>query len=225
MAVKKKRSAGKKAIPKKKRKATTKKPPAEKPEQPKAPNSLADRAAKMGRPTDFTPEVANLICMLMMEGFSLRRICAIPDAPCMSSVMVWLSKGASEEAGPYRDFMEQYARAREIQAEVFAHEIIDIADDGRNDTYEDDDGNVHVNNDVIQRSKLRVEARKWAAAQLSPRKYGKTSHLTVGHGGLTLEGVYTRIVEGGLTEGPGIVYDQPPALTHERADDSGPEGY
>lgn len=51
-------------------------------------------------------------------------------------------------------------------------EADDIADDGSNDTYIDDDGNVKVNHDVIQRSKLRVEQRRWHASKLRPKKYG-----------------------------------------------------
>ena len=66
----------------------------------------------------------------------------------------------------------QYARAREEQAETYADEIVAIADDGRNDTYIDENGNERVNQDVVARSRLRVEARKWVASKLKPKKYG-----------------------------------------------------
>ncbi len=51
-------------------------------------------------------------------------------------------------------------------------EMLEIADDGANDTYLDKDGNEKVNVDIVQRSRLRVDARKWALARMSPRRYG-----------------------------------------------------
>ncbi len=64
-----------------------------------------------------------------------------------------------------------YVRAREDQADTLADEIVAIADDGSNDTYEKD-GVVLTNQDVVARSRLRVDARKWVAAKLKPKKYG-----------------------------------------------------
>jgi hypothetical protein len=70
-------------------------------------------------------------------------------------------------------FHKQYARAREDQAELYLDQIIEISDDGSNDTYTDDDGNKKTDWDVIARSKLRVDARKWAMSKLAPKKYGE----------------------------------------------------
>lgn len=69
-------------------------------------------------------------------------------------------------------FRESYMRAREAQADYLAEEIIQIADDGQNDTYTDDEGQVRTNQDVIARSRLRVDARKWYASKLAAKKYG-----------------------------------------------------
>lgn len=77
------------------------------------------------------------------------------------TLIVWLA-----------DFPDQYARAREAQADRFAEEILEIADDGSNDTYQTDNGE-QVNHDVIARSKLRVDARKWLASKMAPKKYGE----------------------------------------------------
>lgn len=68
-------------------------------------------------------------------------------------------------------YPDQYARAREAQADKFAEEIIQIADDGQNDTYLTEDGPA-TNHDVIARSRLRVDARKWLASKMAPKKYG-----------------------------------------------------
>lgn len=120
--------------------------------------------AKLGRPSLRSPDLAQAICSRLAEGESLRAICGSPEMPSLEFVRRWLRDD--------RDFAAQYARAREEQAENFAEEIIQIADDGSNDCYVDQDGNKVVDHDVIHRSRLRVEARKWIAAKLLPKKYG-----------------------------------------------------
>lgn len=91
----------------------------------------------------------------------------------MSSVFLWLSK--------HEDFSEQYTRAREAQADAMLEEILEIADDGKSDSYTDEDGNVRTNQDVIARSRLRVDARKWAMSKMAPKKYGEK--LDLNHSG------------------------------------------
>lgn len=68
-------------------------------------------------------------------------------------------------------YSDQYARAREAQADKLAEDILAIADDGSNDTYQTENGEV-TNHDVIARSRLRVDARKWLAGKMAPKKYG-----------------------------------------------------
>ncbi len=69
----------------------------------------------------------------------------------------------------------QYARAKELQAEYLLGEIFEIADDGTNDWMERQrqDGSVAVDHEHIQRSKLRVDTRKWAMSKMAPKKYGE----------------------------------------------------
>lgn len=123
----------------------------------------------MGRPSTFSQETADAICQRLIEGESLRTICKAEEMPGASTVFRWLSENEA--------FREQYARAREAQADHMAEEILQIADDGSNDTYQTDDGE-QVNHDVIARSRLRVDARKWLAAKMAPKKYGE--RLAVG---------------------------------------------
>lgn len=62
---------------------------------------------KNGRPTTYTPKAAALICSLLAEGLSLRKICTLENMPRMSTVMQWLFNPSD-----FRDcFMEQYRRA------------------------------------------------------------------------------------------------------------------
>lgn len=124
-----------------------------------------------GRPSDFTEELAANICAQIAEGKSLRSICKQEGMPSGTTVFRWL--------GDNTKFREQYAHAREAQADFMAEEILDIADDGTNDygfkEGEDADGEgakpVFLPENV-QRSKLRVDARKWLASKMAPKKWG-----------------------------------------------------
>lgn len=123
---------------------------------------------KGGRPTKYTPKLAALICSLLAEGQSLRKVCALEEMPHISTVMNWLFKPSKFR----EEFVEQYRRARQMQAEVLADEMIDIADDSTEDEIYTDDGRRLLNKEFVQRSKLRVETRQWAAVRLLPKVYG-----------------------------------------------------
>lgn len=127
----------------------------------------------VGRPTTFAQEIADQICERIACGESLRKICEGEDMPGLSTVFRWLY---ANEA-----FRDQYTRAREAQQEYLALEILEIADDGSNDTYIDEEGKPRVDHDVIQRSRLRVDTRKWIMSKLAPKKYG--DKVDVNHGG------------------------------------------
>lgn len=126
-------------------------------------------AKKMGRPSDYSDAKALEICRRLSEGESLRSICRDETMPDKTTVLRWLSLHA--------DFRTQYAHAREMQTEFWAEEILDIADDGSNDTYVDEKGNERVDHDVVNRSKLRVDTRKWLMSKLAPKKYGDKIEL------------------------------------------------
>lgn len=130
--------------------------------------------------SQFDQAVADLICEALAEGHSLRSICAAENMPAKSTVFKWL--------GEQQAFSDQYARAREAQADCLFDDILSIADDGRNDSYTDDEGRVRTDFDVIARSKLRVDARKWMAGKLRPKVYGEKVQ-TEFSGGLTVNSV------------------------------------
>jgi hypothetical protein len=123
----------------------------------------------MGRPSDYTPELADAICDKLSNGQSLRSICLADDMPDKRTVFRWLRQ--------HQEFCHQYARAKEESADVLADEILDIADDGTGDMTVDQEGNERVNNENIQRSRLRVDARKWIASKLKPKKYGDKAEI------------------------------------------------
>lgn len=108
----------------------------------------------------YRKRIMTLVCDLLMEGQTLRRICdAVPDIPRASTLCDWMMEDCS--------LAEQYARAREIQADRFADEIIDIAD-----TEPDP-----------QVARVRMDARKWHASKTAPKKYGDRVELENKHSG------------------------------------------
>lgn len=131
----------------------------------------------MGRPSDYTPELAATICYRLAHGESLRGICKDDDMPDAATIYRWLA--SADEL--YKGFCEQYARARDAQADFYAEEIIEISDNGTNDWMErrseaEKGAGVNtgwvLNGEHVQRSRLRVDARKWFASKVAPKKYG-----------------------------------------------------
>jgi hypothetical protein len=118
----------------------------------------------MARPSIYSDDLAASICARLAAGESLRRICADDAMPCRDTVFAWVSTNPQ--------FSDQYAKARQFQMEAMAEDILEIADDGTNDTYTDDEGRTRVDSDVIARSRLRVDTRKWLMSKLAPKKYG-----------------------------------------------------
>ena len=119
----------------------------------------------------YTAELATAICERIALGESVRLICADEDMPAQSTVYKWLEDNPA--------FTEQYTRARARQAEFMLDEILEIADDTTQDT-EYGDAGPKANAEWISRSKLRVDARKWAMSKLAPKKYGDKLDLTSG---------------------------------------------
>jgi hypothetical protein len=119
--------------------------------------------SKIGRPCEFNEAIADAICERLANAESLRKICLDDSMPSQATVFRWL---ADER---FSAFKEQYTRAREAQADALFDEILDIADDGSNDFMGEDE---KYNGDAVQRSRLRVDARKWMAGKLRPKVYG-----------------------------------------------------
>jgi len=121
----------------------------------------------LGRPSDFTPELADRICARLAGGESLRTVCRDGDMPDKATVFRWLRTLPA--------FCDQYTRAKEESADALSEEMLDISDDAKNDWMEqnakDNPGWV-ANGEHIQRSRLRIETRKWLASKLKPKKYG-----------------------------------------------------
>lgn len=117
----------------------------------------------MSQESSFNQEIADKICERIALGESVRKISLDVDMPCQSTIYKWL-----------RDidgFSQQYARAREDQADFYLDEIIEISDETVNDKVANEDGTERTESEAIQRSKLRVDTRKWVMSKLAPKKY------------------------------------------------------
>ena len=106
---------------------------------------------------DNRRELEERICKMLAQGHSMAEICRRKDMPAESTVYKWLAEGGA--------FSERYAHAREQQADLYADEIIKIADD------------CPPTHEEIAKAKVRIDARKWKAARLAPKKYGEKSEL------------------------------------------------
>jgi hypothetical protein len=135
-----------------------------------------EESPKMGRPTEYTPEIGKEICVRISAGESVRSITRDKHLPCAATVYNWLLDKDK------RDFLEQYTIARATQAEVMFEELLDIADDGTNDWMEKEnkDGSSYtvLDHEHVQRSKLRVDTRKWYLSKVLPKKFGDKLDMT-----------------------------------------------
>lgn len=124
-----------------------------------------------GRPADYTQAIGDAICERLADGESLRAICLDEGMPSKSAVFRWLGQNDA--------FRDQYARAREEQAEHYADELVGISDE--DDTIVKDMGDgltaVVFDSVAVARNKLRIDTRKWVASKLKPKKYGDKLEL------------------------------------------------
>lgn len=125
--------------------------------------------AERGRPSLYTNDIADEICARLADGETLRQICRDEHMPSGPTVRLWVINNING------DFSERYARARELGYLEMADELLEITDDGRNDwmlKHGDDDAGWVANGEHIQRSRLRVDTRKWTLAKVLPKIYG-----------------------------------------------------
>lgn len=119
----------------------------------------------MSRPSDYTPELAAEICGRLASGSPLSKICGGEENfPSLTTVYRWLQEKP--------EFRELYARAREDQADTLADEILQIADEDPTTTVIEKTGQIAFDGAAIAHQRLRVDARKWIASKLKPKKYG-----------------------------------------------------
>lgn len=117
----------------------------------------------------YNPEeiesVFNIICDRIIEGESVKTILKDKDMPSSKTFWKWLNEDEEK--------VNQYARAKELMAESMFEDIILIADGTDDDVLVDEDGVQQTNHNIIQRDRLRIDARKWNLSRMFPKKFGE----------------------------------------------------
>jgi hypothetical protein len=130
----------------------------------------------MARPSTYTEEIADKICARIASGESVLSIAKDPEMPASSTIYLLL---LDEDK---KLFSEKYDKARIAQADHYFDQLLEIADDGTNDTITraTGDGETYevANTEFIQRSRLRVDTRKWYLSKIMPKKYGEKLDVT-----------------------------------------------
>lgn len=129
---------------------------------------------RVGRPSNYSHDIAVAVCEHIANGMTLAQISKLPGMPRMHLIFRWLAND--------QQFRQIYDRAQIERAEKLADEILDIADNGANDWMDNNDPKnpgYKFNQEHWQRSKLRVETRKWIASKMLPKKYGDHSSFEI----------------------------------------------
>jgi hypothetical protein len=149
--------------------STLENPPKEYDMSDKERHELINRQKKLGRPSKYTDELATEICERIINGESLNKITKDAHMPDVRQVYRWLNSKES--------FRQQYAHAKEDQADTYADEIVAIADEQPEliPIYDKDGKLIEVKVDTafIAWQKNRIDARKWTSSKLKPKKWGE----------------------------------------------------
>lgn len=124
-----------------------------------------------GRPTKYTEELGKRICdLIATHTFGLKKLCSLHDwMPVHTTIAEW--------RWSIPNFSTQYTKAKILQAELLAEETLEIADESDNDVTINAIGNEVCNTEFVNRSRLRVDTRKWLTSKLLPKIYGDFAKL------------------------------------------------
>jgi hypothetical protein len=119
-----------------------------------------------GRPSNYSFELAQEICdKVASSSYGIKKLCRLNEHwPHPDTIYQWLMK--------HKEFADLYAQAKRSQIEVLVDELVEIADDSTHDEAFDHRGEIIPNNEFINRSRVRIDTRKWLASKLIPRVYG-----------------------------------------------------
>lgn len=75
---------------------------------------MKSKRAKIGRPSTFTPELAERACAYIAQGLTVSQMAAKEGMPTFRTFFRWLAS----EGEAFAAFRQQYVRARELRAEA-----------------------------------------------------------------------------------------------------------
>ena len=130
-------------------------------------------------------QIINRIC----QGESTRSILDNANREFLPAYVTFLEWVESDDS-----LAKHYARAMNIRSDLIFEEIFTIADETNADVRVTEDGKLITDGETVARSRLRVDARKWALSKMQPKKYGDKIDIDHTSGGEKIEP--TRIVFG-----------------------------
>ncbi|QUS55957.1 hypothetical protein [Pseudovibrio brasiliensis] len=141
----------------------------------------ASEHSPKGRISDYSDSIAGAICERLSAAESLRSICEDEVMPTRKTVYSWLKT--------HPEFQLAYETARSFAVDSLVDEMLEIADDARNDWIERitrNETTLAFNAESVQRSRLRIQTRQWIAEKHCPSRYGQKikSEVTGKDGGV-----------------------------------------
>ena len=121
----------------------------------------------MARPTIFTKDLGDKICEELSQGKSLRTVCLANDMPDKASVFNWFRTN--------KEFLDQYARAKEESADADNEVLEDIGDEAITESKSVDP---KASSAVVSAYKLKADNLKWFMSKKKPKKYGDKLDMT-----------------------------------------------
>lgn len=139
--------------------------------------------SQLGRPSDYSAELAATICAELADGKSLRSVCRRDDMPSMVSVFNWLRT--------HPEFLKQYEAAKEECADALSEDMLEIADEPP-----PMNASGGIDSGAVADKRLRIDTRKWLASKLKPKKYGdKLTQEVSGPNGGPIKGLQVTFID------------------------------
>jgi hypothetical protein len=123
---------------------------------------------KIGRPSKYTPELANEICERLSEGEPLRQICRDDHMPAWQKIYEWMQKDESLSGA--------IARAREVGQDAIAEDILREMDQKPERILSKGGG--RIDSGYVQLIKARADVKLKLLAKWNPKRYGDNIKLS-----------------------------------------------
>lgn len=129
--------------------------------------ALSDGKKKIGRPSDYTPELGGKLCAELAKGRSLRSVVQDEGMPSDVTFFSWLTK--------HPEFLRQYEQAKEQSTNKHLETIEELGDEAIRVAQQVD---AKSSNAVVSAYKLKADNLKWVMSKLKAKKYGDKVDVT-----------------------------------------------
>jgi hypothetical protein len=123
---------------------------------------------KIGRPTKYTPQLADEICdaIASSELGLAHLVAAHPHWPERQNIFLWIRK--------YPEFRDKYAKAKEDQTDV----CVEYMQEVMNEPHKLEDPETGLYRVDVPMLRLKMDTMKWHASKLKPKKFGDSVQQT-----------------------------------------------